>query len=263
MNICGHGTIGTVTMYLSKGIIPKKEFIYIVSPSGIIECRATYIGDSVENVEFTNVPAFLLHKEIEIDLKSIGKVSVDIAFGGSFFGIINAVEFQLEIDLINKQQILGIATEARDFINGNIVIQHPTIPGINTVDLIEISSKVSEDHYKLWVKEDFNNGITYLMLLYPIAIALIILIFTDSFFKGAKSVNVGTIIGVGFIAVIDVLKEANLGVETLNNTFNFMPLFTSGAGWIITGIIGANIGYFFRKEKIADSADFEDGLAKD
>lgn len=148
LNMCGHGTIGTLTMCLTKGIIPKKELIYIDTPSGIIECRAFFNGDSVESIEFTNVPAFILHKEIEITLKDFGKVPVDIAFGGSFFGIINSELLSLEIDLVNKQQILDIATEARNYINNNIEIQHPTMPSINTVDLIEISNKLGDHHYK-------------------------------------------------------------------------------------------------------------------
>lgn len=91
-----------------------------------------------------------------------------------------------------------------------------------------------------------------LMLLYPLAIALIFLIFTDSWFKGAQSVYVGTMIGVGFIAILDAFKEAKVGVETINDVFGFIPLFTSGAGWLITGLVGAVIGYLFKKDKVTD-----------
>ncbi|MEK3974031.1 branched-chain amino acid transport system II carrier protein [Psychrobacillus sp. FSL K6-2684] len=97
-----------------------------------------------------------------------------------------------------------------------------------------------------------------LMLLYPIAIALIILIFTDSWFKGSRSVYVGTIIGVGMVAITDALKEANIAVEALNNVFGFIPLFTSGAGWIVTGLIGAVIGYFFKKEKEEETGELQE-----
>lgn len=156
LNMCGHGTIGTLTMCLTKGIIPKKELIYIDTPSGIIECRAFFKGDSVESIEFTNVPAFILHKDVEITLKDFGKIPVDIAFGGSFFGIINSELLGLEIDLVNKQQILDLATEARNYINNNMEIQHPTMSSINTVDLIEISNKLGSNHYKNVVV--FGNG---------------------------------------------------------------------------------------------------------
>ncbi|MER2262885.1 MAG: proline racemase family protein [Psychrobacillus sp.] len=148
LNMCGHGTIGTVTMCLTKGIIPKKELIYVDTPSGIIECRAYFEGDQVKSIEFTNVPAFVLHKEISIELNDIGSVAVDIAFGGSFFGIINSSDLKVNIDLADKHRILELATEARDYINQHISIQHPTIPNIQTVDLIEITDKISDHHYK-------------------------------------------------------------------------------------------------------------------
>ena len=86
-----------------------------------------------------------------------------------------------------------------------------------------------------------------LMLLYPLAIALIALIFTNNFFKGYQVVYVGTIIGVGIVAVLDALKDANVSPDTINSIFGFIPLFEAGAGWIITGLIGAVIGFAIGK----------------
>jgi len=85
-----------------------------------------------------------------------------------------------------------------------------------------------------------------LMLLYPIAITLIILTFTDKWFNSAQSVYVGAMTGTSVVAILDALKDAKFMVEEINNTFAFIPLFTAGAGWLITGLIGALIGYFFR-----------------
>lgn len=98
-----------------------------------------------------------------------------------------------------------------------------------------------------------------LMLLYPIAITLIILIFTDKWFNSAKSVYVGAMIGTSIVAVLDALKGAGVMIDTINNTFSFIPLFTSGAGWLITGLIGAVIGLFF-KRKVA-SPTLQDELS--
>lgn len=81
-----------------------------------------------------------------------------------------------------------------------------------------------------------------LLLLYPIAITLIILSFTNNLFKGYQSVYVGSIIGSGFVALLDALKEANVFADFISQTFSFIPLFSIGAGWIITGLIGTVIG---------------------
>lgn len=88
-----------------------------------------------------------------------------------------------------------------------------------------------------------------LLLLYPLAIALIVLIFVNNFFNGHQSVYVGTIIGVGFVAVLDALKEAGIASDAINSFFSFIPLFSNGAGWIITGIIGFIGGFVVAKIK--------------
>ncbi|QED49398.1 branched-chain amino acid transport system II carrier protein [Cytobacillus dafuensis] len=88
-----------------------------------------------------------------------------------------------------------------------------------------------------------------LLLLYPLAIALIVLIFTNNLFKGHQSVYIGTMIGVGFVAILDALKDGIIAPETINNIFGFIPLFENGAGWITTGLIGFLIGLIVAKSK--------------
>ncbi|WP_025785885.1 branched-chain amino acid transport system II carrier protein [Sporosarcina sp. D27] len=88
-----------------------------------------------------------------------------------------------------------------------------------------------------------------LLLLYPLAISLIVLIFTNNLFDGHQSVYVGTVIGAGFVAILDALKDANIATETINSVFNFIPLFENGAGWIITGTLGFFIGLIIAKTR--------------
>ncbi|GHH99670.1 branched-chain amino acid transport system II carrier protein [Neobacillus kokaensis] len=88
-----------------------------------------------------------------------------------------------------------------------------------------------------------------LLLLYPLAIALIALIFANNLFNGHKTVYSATMIGVGFVAILDALKEANIAPETINHVFGFIPLFTNGTGWIVTGIIGFLMGLFIAKAR--------------
>lgn len=90
-----------------------------------------------------------------------------------------------------------------------------------------------------------------LMLLYPLAIALIILIFTDKLFGSKQSVYVWTTIGVGVVAIIEAVKDIVGGsqtkVDAINDFFSFIPLISSGAGWLVTGLVGAIIGLILSK----------------
>jgi len=51
------------------------------------------------------------------------------------------------------------------------------------------------------------------------------------------------------------LKDANIMVEQINSTFGFIPLFTAGAGWIITGLLGVIIGYIFSNKSVVQSSN--------
>lgn len=148
LNMCGHGTIGTVTMCLNKGLIERKDVIFVDTPSGIIECRAQFNGDYVESVQFKNVPAFVVHKDLALTIDEIGSISVDIAFGGSFFAIVQKEALHINIDLKDKQKILLYASKIRAHINEHIAVEHPLLPHIKTVDLVEITEKIDENHYK-------------------------------------------------------------------------------------------------------------------
>nr|WP_235001669.1 branched-chain amino acid transport system II carrier protein [Halobacillus sp. Marseille-P3879] len=88
-----------------------------------------------------------------------------------------------------------------------------------------------------------------LLLLYPLAIALIGLIFANNLFGGHQAVYVGTITGVGIVAILDALKEAGVGPETINSSFSFIPFFENGAGWIVTGLVGFAVGLMIAKVK--------------
>jgi len=95
-----------------------------------------------------------------------------------------------------------------------------------------------------------------LLLLYPISITLIILVFTNKLFKGYQSVYVGAVTGTGIVALLDAMKDAHILTDTINTTFRFIPLFESGAGWLITGFIGAIIGLVYAKVKHQSPREF-------
>ncbi|MEC1550346.1 branched-chain amino acid transport system II carrier protein [Bacillus rugosus] len=98
-----------------------------------------------------------------------------------------------------------------------------------------------------------------LLLLYPIAITLNILSFTHPLFKGYQAVYAGSIIGSGFVALLDALKEAHIFTNFISQTFSFIPLFNTGAGWMITGFIGAVIGMIVAILKKTEERKFDIG----
>lgn len=141
LNMCGHGSIGAMTVAVETGVVPMEEPITKVvmeAPAGIIKGDVRVENEKVKSVSIFNVPAFLYKKDQEVELPGVGKVKFDISFGGSFFAIVNAKQLGLEIIPKNTNKLTDLAMELRDIINREIEIQHPTLEHIKTVDLVEI-----------------------------------------------------------------------------------------------------------------------------
>ena len=148
LNMCGHGTIAAVTVAIDQGIITKKDIVHLDTPSGVVKCFVAYENEKVKEVSFINVPAFIFKKNVSVLVKDVGDVTVDIAFGGSFFAIVDAAQFNLKLTIEEQDKIADLGVKIRKAVNEQLEIAHPEIPDITTVDLVEFSSKVKENHYR-------------------------------------------------------------------------------------------------------------------
>lgn len=152
LNMCGHGTIGAVTAMVETGMIfmvePVTEVI-LEAPAGIVKAEAHVKEGRVKGVSFVNVPGFLYKKDQVVELEG-RKINFDISFGGSFFALVNAKELGISVSPENTTSLIKVGMELRDEINKSIKVQHPTLPHIKTVDLVEIYDEPTnkEANYK-------------------------------------------------------------------------------------------------------------------
>ena len=140
LNMCGHGTIGAMTVAVETGIVPVTEPITKIvqeAPAGIIHGEVTVVDGKAKKVSFQNVPAFLYKRDQEVELPGYGKIKFDISFGGSFFAIVKVEQIGVEIKPENADKLNALGIELRDIINKEIPVQHPLLPHIHTVDLVE------------------------------------------------------------------------------------------------------------------------------
>ena len=141
LNMCGHGTIGAMTVAIETGMVPMVEPITKVvleAPAGLVRGDVAVKNGKVQEVSFKNVPSFLYKQDVEIEVPGIGKVTLDISFGGSFFAIVSAKKLGIEVKPSNVQKLTELGMKIRDIVNDTVEIQHPELPHINTVDLVEI-----------------------------------------------------------------------------------------------------------------------------
>ena len=90
-----------------------------------------------KTVSFQNVPSFLYKRDCALEFPGYGKIKFDISFGGSFFAIVKAEQVGLSLVPENAEKLKELGIALREIINKEIPVQHPSLPHIHTVDLVE------------------------------------------------------------------------------------------------------------------------------
>jgi len=125
--MCGHGTIGTITIAVEKGLIQPKipGSIRMEAPAGLVEITYTEEAGRVRSVKLTNVPSFLAAGDLEVDSPTLGRLKIDVAYGGNFYAIVDPQENFQGLDHYPADQLISMARELRAVINDNYTFVHP------------------------------------------------------------------------------------------------------------------------------------------
>lgn len=140
LNMCGHGSIGAITVAIETGMIESIEpytEVKMDTPAGLISARAKVENGKVKEVSIINVPAFLYKKDLTVNLDGYGEIKFDISFGGSFFAIVSSKQFGITVEPKNSSKLSDLGLVLRDEINKTIEISHPELAHIKSVDLVE------------------------------------------------------------------------------------------------------------------------------
>lgn len=143
LNMCGHGSIGTATVAVETGMVEVREpytDVILETPSGIIRAKVKVQNGRAVEVSILNVPCFLYKENIELDVTDYGKIKFDIAFGGSFFALVDTEKIGIPIKQDNLPLLTDLAMKLIKKINQSITIKHPYLD-IHNVDLVEFYGK--------------------------------------------------------------------------------------------------------------------------
>ena len=140
LNMCGHGTIGSVTASIATGathVTGEYNHVNIDTPAGLVRTIARVRDDIVEEVSVLNVPSFLYNQDVKIETQTLGTINLDIAFGGSFFALVDVSEIGYGVEPENVNEIIDIGMEIMENVNNQARMQHPELTHINTCDLVK------------------------------------------------------------------------------------------------------------------------------
>ena len=131
--MCGHGTIGTVTIAIQEGLVqPKKEGeLRLETPAGLVLVSYDYDGKRVRSVKITNVPSYLEAKNLTVECPGLGLLTLDVAYGGNFYAIIDPQEHFPGIGDVTAEQLVVWSRAVRSRLNEQHRFVHPEDPSIN------------------------------------------------------------------------------------------------------------------------------------
>ena len=136
--MCGHGTIGTITIAIEEGlIIPRiKGSILMETPAGIVPVKYIEENDKVSSVKLTNVASYLAASDLVIDSPHLGELTIDIAYGGNFYAIIDMQKNFPGLEKYSSGELIQFSKSIRNLINEKYSFIHPhdeTIKGCSHI----------------------------------------------------------------------------------------------------------------------------------
>jgi 4-hydroxyproline epimerase len=141
--MCGHGTIGTVTMALENGLItPRAEGqVALDAPAGRVMAHYKRDGRFVESVRIHNVPSYLAAEGVRIDCPGVGELVFDVAYGGNFYAIIEPQKNYGGLETLSADAILRLSPIVRRLAAQAVEVVHPLDPTIKGVSHVQWTGK--------------------------------------------------------------------------------------------------------------------------
>jgi len=133
--MCGHGTIGTVTVALEEGLVtPRREgHLTLETPAGRITVEYDKPGPHVETVRLFNIPSYLHARDVAIDIPDLGRLSIDVAYGGNYYAIIEPQQNWSGLDTMSADALLRLSPLVRRIVQEKLSPRHPEDPRIGGV----------------------------------------------------------------------------------------------------------------------------------
>lgn len=136
--MCGHGTIGTVTMALEHGLArPAVEgTLALDAPAGRVVASYERRGEHVDSVRIRNVASYLAMTDVPVTVPVLGPLHVDIAYGGNYYAIVEPQPGYDGLDALSAGDVVQHSLALRRAVNAAVTVSHPEDPTIQGISHI-------------------------------------------------------------------------------------------------------------------------------
>jgi len=133
----GSNLICTVTAVLETGMVPMTEPVTrlrVDTPAGLVDVEAECAGGKCRRVSFSNVPSFVMHHRKPVDVPGLGTVTVDVAYGGMIYVIVQAEELGFTLARQEARTLVEVGERIKLAAAEQLPSVHPENPGIHTIN---------------------------------------------------------------------------------------------------------------------------------
>jgi proline racemase len=133
----GTNTICTVTALLETGMIPMQEPVTTLTmeaPAGRVRVRAACRAGKCESVTFDNVPAFVFALDRVIEVPGLGRISIDVAYGGMIYAIVDAASVGFKLERSEAASMVEVGERIKQAAAVQVPAIHPENPAIHTIN---------------------------------------------------------------------------------------------------------------------------------
>jgi 4-hydroxyproline epimerase len=125
--MCGHGTIGTITIAIEEGLVMPKVpgQLRMETPAGLVLIEYRQEGKKVKSVKLTNVKSFLAAEQIPVECPDLGTILVDVAYGGNFYAIVDVQPNFPGLEYFTANQLISWSRVCRKLLNEENTFIHP------------------------------------------------------------------------------------------------------------------------------------------
>lgn len=138
----GSNTICTTTVLLETGMVPMEEPITklkLDTAAGIVGVTARCEGGKCKSVEFDNIPSFVAVLGLEVDVPDLGKIKVDVAWGGMWYGLVDAASAGVKIESSQGAKLIEVGERIKKAVRAAYTPVHPENENIRGLSALEFT----------------------------------------------------------------------------------------------------------------------------
>lgn len=145
--MCGHGTMGTATVLVEMGMVEVREPITVIrldTPAGLVVASVEVEHGAAKSVTIQNVPSYLHLRDATVEVKDIGNLTLDVAWGGNFYAILPAASVGLSVAPRNHNALIEVGLRIMEAVNQQLSFSHPEHTDIDYCHHVVLTEPATE-----------------------------------------------------------------------------------------------------------------------